>query len=936
MTMLVGDHPVRLEDASVLRLVEGVVDLFATPVADDGNVLARHHLARFEAGQLLFPLPSTDTVQFLVVAVGTAEVETVDSRDSAILAGLDHWVSRLLGAIVEDRAPVDTQIWRQPASSHLAAGQTLRGGEQVLWLTQASADGAAFVGHPELPLGSQPLPLVAPAWLHADQAVTVDGVETAVAYQRSGLGCLDALNSHLPAIVEQQRQAREHDTRLRTARREGLRAQGLREAAGKLLAVLGRREEPFAATEDSYDQLLAAARIVGRVHGIDIQGPDPRLGPVKGELLQAITRASRIRSRQVLLRGEWWGSDAGPLLASRGKAKTPVALVPHARGYTLVDPSTGERLPVDKELAATLDAHAVVFYRPYPFHALGIRDVLGHAARDTGRDLRVIAMVGIAGGLLATLQPIITEGVFDSIIPAAERAQLYQVLVVLVVAAITSGCFELARRIAVLRTEGAMDAAGQSAVWDRLMALPVSFFGRYSAGDLATRSMAINQIQRTLAGTVLSGVLGLVFGLFNFALIFYYDAKLAVWASGVVLVAFLVTGVTGTANLVFQGRAQTLRQTIAGQLLQYLTAITKLRTTGSESTAFSLWAERFAKQRVNERHARMAQNALTVFNSAVPILGALVIYWRIETRMANDEFIATGTFVAFMAAFTAFLATVVAFGNSMISSLIVIPLYKNAEPILQAVPEADPARTDPGELAGKIELVDLHYRYRDDGPLVLKGFSLSIEPGEFVAIVGPSGAGKSTVMRLLLGFDTPESGTVLYDDQDLSGLDLLSVRRQLGVVLQDGQLLPGDILTNIIGTTSGLTIDDAWEATRMAGFEQDVKAMPMGMYTMVAGGTLSGGQQQRLLIARALVKKPRIVLMDEATSALDNLTQETVSDSLDKLAATRIVIAHRLSTIQRADRIFLIDQGVVAEQGSYEELMALGGEFKKLAERQLA
>jgi ATP-binding cassette subfamily C protein len=296
----------------------------------------------------------------------------------------------------------------------------------------------------------------------------------------------------------------------------------------------------------------------------------------------------------------------------------------------------------------------------------------------------------------------------------------------------------------------------------------------------------------------------------------------------------------------------------------------------------------------------------------------------------------TGSFLAFFVAFNQFLAAVLQLSTTTLSILNVVPLYERAKPILESSPEVDPAKTLPGELSGAIEMSNIVFRYDQDSPLVLRGLTLSVQAGEFVAIIGQSGCGKSTVLRLLLGFEKPESGSIYFDGQDLSGLDVQGVRQQSGVVLQSGRLVAGTILTNIIGSAS-LTGEDAWEAARMAGMDADIKAMPMGLHTVVSegGGTLSGGQRQRLMIARAIVNKPRIVLFDEATSALDNETQAIVSRSLESLRATRIVIAHRLSTVINADRIVVLEKGTVVQSGTYQELISQDGLFRELAQRQI-
>jgi ATP-binding cassette subfamily C protein len=296
-----------------------------------------------------------------------------------------------------------------------------------------------------------------------------------------------------------------------------------------------------------------------------------------------------------------------------------------------------------------------------------------------------------------------------------------------------------------------------------------------------------------------------------------------------------------------------------------------------------------------------------------------------------------GNFMAFNTAFVQFTAAAVGLTQAFTMIYQAIPAYERAGPILATLSEADPSKTDPGELSGTIDIDHVSFRYHPDGPLILDDVSLQCRPGEFIALVGESGSGKSTLLRLLLGFDVAESGAILYDGRDLATLDIRAVRRQIGSVLQNGRLMAGDVFTNIVGSTTS-TQDEAWEAARMAGLDEDLKQMPMGMNTYIAegGGTLSGGQRQRLMVARALVTKPRIIYFDEATSALDNRTQEIVSQSLERLAATRVVIAHRLSTIVNADRIYVMQHGRVVESGNYRELMQRRGLFARLARRQIA
>lgn len=330
---------------------------------------------------------------------------------------------------------------------------------------------------------------------------------------------------------------------------------------------------------------------------------------------------------------------------------------------------------------------------------------------------------------------------------------------------------------------------------------------------------------------------------------------------------------------------------------------------------------------------------MAAFHAGYPLICSAILYAAYAYYAAKPDVppMTTGQILAFMASFGQFLASMLAMASAVVTVAGVTPVYERCKPILETLPEASGTQTHPGELQGRIEVNNVSFRYSHDGPQILRNISLTIEPGQFVAIVGGSGCGKSTLFRLLLGFEKPESGGIYFDGQDLSGLDPRAVRQQFGVVIQSSKVISGDIFANITGA-SNLTLDDAWNAARLAGLTEDIQAMPMGMHTVVSegGGTLSGGQRQRLMIARAIVRRPRIILFDEATSALDNQTQAIVSRSLESLQATRIVVAHRLSTIVNADRIYVLNKGVVEQSGTYEELMRQEGLFRELALRQIA
>nr|MDJ0798899.1 ATP-binding cassette domain-containing protein [Calothrix sp. MO_167.B12] len=379
-----------------------------------------------------------------------------------------------------------------------------------------------------------------------------------------------------------------------------------------------------------------------------------------------------------------------------------------------------------------------------------------------------------------------------------------------------------------------------------------------------------------------------------------------------------------------------------GLTVQLIGGVAKLRVAAAEERAFATWAEKYSQKTKLTFGIQQINDAISTFNEALPLISSVLLFWftiwfmQIAQAEGKPINFTAGTFLAFYAAFGTFISGVTNLSNTLTDILGIVPLWERTKSIVQAPTEYDPNRTDSGRLGGRIVLDHITFRYRADGPLILDNVCIEANPGEFIAIVGPSGSGKSTLFRLLLGFEIPESGTLYYDGQDLAGLDLISVRRQLGVVLQNGRLQQSSIFDNI-ACGALINLNEAWKAAEMAGLAEDIEQMPMGMHTIVSegGSNLSGGQRQRLLIARALIGKPKIILMDEATSALDNRTQAVVTQSLETLSVTRIVIAHRLSTIRHADRIYVLEAGRVVQSGSFAELIGEEGLFARLVARQL-
>ena len=743
------------------------------------------------------------------------------------------------------------------------------------------------------------------------------------------------INKKLATVDEYQR------LRSKAEYSDAAREAGYREIA----SVMEETSAAAPAAAPGADAILAACSLVGEAMGIAIHDhPEAAKGASFEDRVNAIAKASRCRTRAVMLRDDWWRADQGPALGRFEDGGAPVALLPDGpRRMVAADPRTGERTVVTEQLAAKISPQAVVFYRPFPDGPLSVKDLIRFGARGLAGDLWMLIGMGVALGVLGALTPYFTGRLFDSAIPQADRNLLVQFTGALFIAAFAAAAFKLTQSIAVLRIQGRMDYSIQAALWDRLLNLPSNAFREYSSGDLADRAAGVNEIRRLVAGAGIGAVLGSLSSVFYVVLMFKYSFALALLAIGLTLFYVACTTTFNYLQLRQQRQEMQVSGAITGLVLQFISGVGKLRVAGAENHAFRVWATMYARQRRLGFTIGKIKNAAQVFSAGFPVLASAAIFYTLvqqqEKALAAGRaaFMSTGDFIAFAAAFGAFLAATQALGDASLDLLRVVPIYERMRPIITTPAELDETRAYPGRLRGEIEVSHVSFRYSEDGPWVLDDLSVKIRPGEMVAFVGGSGCGKSTLMRLLLGFETPQKGSVYFDGQDLASLDLREVRQQIGVVLQTSQLLPTDVGRNILGST-GLGLPDAWEAAALAGLAEDIQALPMGMHTYISegGGGFSGGQQQKILIARALVRKPRILIFDEATSALDNRSQATVTESMERLQATRIVIAHRLSTIVNADRICYLEGGRIVEEGTFEELMALGGKFYALAKRQMA
>ena len=925
----------------VLQVIAGHADIFAVDVKD-GKWGSRHHLFRIEAGDIVPDLPSvvaSSANGLCFIATGTegARVSLIRRSELQSMDLAIRWIEQL-ARFVAGSAPRWQMTELPEGEAELDAGEGRRGPMRgLVWLTvKRGAVRLMGVGAPCV-AGGHPLPLTSALW--------VEAVGERCAVSTTGQRPADdqiwmSIDQFHPRVVEcvQDILAREAQSAVeRLAHRTKLAETRTVEAFDRLSGIIVRRFDNEAVDASQSDRLAGACQIVGNA----MRAPITISGRIDGaqhdlDALSQIAHAGRLRIRQVMLRPEWWGLDAGPLVGWHGEKRDPVALVYEPRrGYVMIDPLTKLRQPVNRALAMQIASEAVMFYPPLPSRSLKFRDLLQFSLRYTHGNISRIAVAVALTGLLSLVTPLVTNILISSIIPRSELDQLAFCAMALALTAASIAGIQVMQGFVMLRLELTIDWRLQSAMIDRLLRLPTSIFREFTAGDLVDRSMGIDAARRALTGHALRGMISGLFCFFSLGLMIYYDYKLALIAIALTAVRAITIISTNLVRLHFEGKHFNQHGKVSGFVLQLLTGVGKLRVSAATERALGVWSKQFATQKQYFVSSQVAGNGLGAFEAAFPTIATLIIFayasYSISSLMTD-----IGTFFAFFAAFGQTLGSVGAWAAGISEALIAIPPLRRLGPLIGSPTEVSDERKSPGELSGSIELARVSLRYLEGGPLVLDNVTLKIPPGEFVAIVGPSGSGKSSLFRLLLGFERPEAGAVLYDGKSIETLDASAVRRQLGVVLQNAKLANGNIYENICGGVQ-LPLDQVWEAAHLAGIADDIRAMPMGMLTQLSEGvsTLSGGQRQRIMIARAIARRPRILLFDEATSSLDNQSQAVVSDALENLNVTRIAIAHRLSTVQRADRIVVLVAGRIVQTGTFGELSATPGVFQSFAKRQM-
>ena len=658
-----------------------------------------------------------------------------------------------------------------------------------------------------------------------------------------------------------------------------------------------------------------------------------------------MARTSHFICREVTLDMDWYRNDCGAMVTFlpvekevKGKKETvvhPIACYLKGSKYYYFDIETGAEQRLTKDTADRFEAKAYSIRRTLPNRKVTAKDVVSFVRKGIQtRDVVYLVFLSVVCTLIGVLLPKLNQLIYDEYIPMGNKGLLTQICFVIASCMIGNVFISIVKTLQEYRIPIRAGYEMQDAVYHRIFELPEKFFRDYDSADLANRISSVGEIVNSIVRNVLSNGFTLAVSMIYWIQMIRYSGKLT-------LACLIMLAVYGTAIyflskycIKYIREIEEYKGNADGKLYQFISGVDKIRMAGAEERAVLEYSTPVANEKRLALKTGRNSAALAILVDAGGTVFAMVLYWMVIHLNLS---ISVGAFMAFTTAFGCVTSAAMGFVQGLTEYSQMKPVMKRITPILETAPEDDQKKDIITELSGSILVDHVTFGYAKDQTPVINNLSLEVKPGEYIAIVGPSGCGKSTLLKLLLGFETPDQGRVMYDRKDIASINKHSLRKRIGVVLQNGKLIAGSIFENITITSSKPSLNKVREIIDDVGLREDIEAMPMGVHTVLSenGGTISGGQQQRILIARAIYNEPKILFFDEATSALDNITQAKVCESLEKRHMTRVVIAHRLSTVRKCDRIIVLDKGSIAEEGNYEELMNLRGRFYQMAIRQI-
>ena len=670
-----------------------------------------------------------------------------------------------------------------------------------------------------------------------------------------------------------------------------------------------------------YDGINAILKFLNEKERINTSIPIP-------EQLRSIEEKYSLKMRYADLDDDWYKTAVIPMLVKDIDGHWD-AVLPNEDG-TCVYIDSGRRIKITAKNAGRFTSSAICFYKGMKNGRITMRDLILFLAKCTSVKVRIAAVAtGAAAVLAGMLLPWVTGFIFAKIIPAGEISGTASAAALIFSAVTVTAALNLLQSIILTNSMLRTSMYTQSGIFSRLLSLKPDFFKDIKSGELSQMIMDFSDISRIVSVRSISACICMVLSLMYLIQIYTYAPQLFVWVIAATAALIVIMISEGLLEFRWIKDYSASLSKMSGFGYEMFSGIEQVKLNGAEGKMAERWSERYLDASIKENKPFLLKYADAFYKLFTVIITAGIFI--LGSRLSASDYI------AFSAAFGAYMASI--FGMTVIIQMISSfrSSYALIKPMLEdECEENGESKKKPESITGEITVSDLHFRYDKDMPYVINGLSAHIKPGESVGIIGMSGCGKSTLVRLLLGFETAEEGSVYIDGYDIRELNLKSYRKRIGTVLQNSGLIQGDIYTNITLTNPSASAEEVRAAVDMAGLSRDIDALPMGLSTPISteNSTFSGGQVQRILIARALTAKPSILIFDEATSALDNITQAKIIEEVNKLSCTKIIVAHRLSTIERCSRILVMDKGYIVQEGTYDELRNSEGLFAELIKRQ--
>ncbi|GKU26672.1 ATP-binding cassette domain-containing protein [Clostridium folliculivorans] len=636
--------------------------------------------------------------------------------------------------------------------------------------------------------------------------------------------------------------------------------------------------------------------------------------------------------RSIVLKNDWYKNSMGAMVGKMQTGEIVVFVPKITSGYIYINCNTKKRYNVTKKSAKLFENEAFCFCKSLPHSAINISDLINYTLKSVPLPKYIMLLLSyLVVTSLGLVLPKMNQFIFSNVIPNNSFKILLSAACVLVGISFSTILFSIISRSILCNIRTIISVSTQNALIDRILSLPVSFFKEYSSGDISKRLQGFIAVISQMIDSIFTTVLPVIFSLVYIIQIANITPTLAIPTATVtiLMIVFILIFIVFQIKVYMKLTRNDVN--VSSIFFSLLSGIQKIKLARAEERAFTHWDKAYKKSAELLYNPPLILKLQPHFSTVASYAATILLYY-----IAAITNVSIADFMSFTISFGMITAALTSASDI---SIIFAQFYATIEllnPILCAVPDSSGNKHIIKNLSGNIELKNVCFKYSLLSSNIFDDFSLKIQSGQYIAITGPTGCGKSTLLRLLLGFEFPQSGAVLYDNININEMNLKNLRKQIGTVLQDGKLLADSIFANITFFEPNLTMEDAWEAAEIAGIGDDIRNMPMGMFTVISegDGSISGGQKQRILIARAIVSKPKILILDEATSALDNITQEKLTHSLEKLNCTKIVVAHRLSTIQQCDKIIMMNNGKIIEEGTYESLIDKKGMFFDFVLRQ--